>query len=115
MLQKTLKAKVEKMKKIGEKRSKRADALFSILRLGECWASLELDVLNRGKGGGYGLEALKVWMEEDVVSLKARMGELGAQEDQMDSVFAACKALDPEWRAAAKAAATAPRNCAPPV
>ena len=115
LLQKTLKAKVEKMKKIGEKRSKRADALFSILRLGECWASLELDVLNRGKGGGYGLEALKVWMEEDVVGLKARMGELGAQEDQMDSVFAACKALDPEWRAAAKAAATAPRNCAPPV
>ena len=32
-------------------------------------------------------------MDEEVVSLKARLGELGATEEQMESVMAAVKAL----------------------
>ena len=47
------------MKKIGEQRSKRADAAFTAMGLADMWASLEIDVLNRPKGG-HGLEALKV-------------------------------------------------------
>lgn len=92
-LQKTLKAKVDKMKKIGEARSKRADAVFAGLGLEEAWASLEVDVLARAKGGGHGLEALKVWVEEDVVGLKAKLGELGASEEQMEAIFKACADL----------------------
>ena len=92
-LQKTLKAKVDKMKKIGEARSKRADAVFAGLGLAEAWASLEVDVLARAKGGGHGLEALKVWVEEDVVGLKAKLGELGASEEQMEAIFKACADL----------------------
>lgn len=38
--------------------------------------------------GGYGLEALKKWADEDIVSLKARLGELGATEEQMEAVQA---------------------------
>ena len=93
LLQKVLKAKVDKMKKIGEVRTKRADALFASLDLADAWASLEVDVLNRGKGGGYGLEALKLWADEDVVSLKAKLGELGAKEEQTEAVLKACAAL----------------------
>lgn len=87
-LQKQLKAKCDKLKKIGEQRSKRADAAFAAMGLADAWASLELDLLNRPKGG-HGLEALKVWHDENVVSLKARLGELGANEEQMESLFAA--------------------------
>jgi len=91
-LQKALKAKVDKMKKIGEARSKRADALFASIGLGDAWASLEIDVLNRPKGG-HGLEAMKGWVADDVVGLKARLGELGADEKQMESVLAAVAAV----------------------
>ena len=70
----------------------RADELFTSLGLADAWASLELDVHNRPKGG-YGLEALRVWMDESVVSLKARLGELGSSEEQTESVLAALKAL----------------------
>jgi len=91
-LQKRLKAKCDKAKKIGEQRSKRADAAFSAMGLADMWASLEIDVLNRPKGG-HGLEALKVWMEADVVSLKARLGELGATEGQMEEVLAKLTAI----------------------
>lgn len=93
-LQKQLKAKVEKMKKIGEKRTKRADALFESLGLTDAWAALEVDVFNRkNNGGGYGLEGLKPWANDDVVSLKARLGQLGARDDQMEEVLKAVAAL----------------------
>ena len=89
-LQKVLKKKVDKMKKIGEARSKRADALFTGLGLADCWAALEVDVLNRPRnGGGHGLEGLKAWVADDVVSLKAKLGELGANEEQMEAVLKA--------------------------
>ena len=86
-LQKTLKLKVDKMKKIGEQRAKRAEALFTSLDLADCWASLELDVFNRT--GAHGVEALKQWMTEDVVSLKARLRELQATEQQTEDVLKA--------------------------
>ena len=38
-------------------------------------------------------EALKVWKEEDVVGLKAKLGELGSTEEQMDGVLKALEAL----------------------
>merc|ERR1719498_314680 len=91
-LQKTLKLKVEKMKKVAEQRSKRADATFAELGLADAWAALEVDVLERTKGDA-GLEGLKKWKVSDVVSLKAKLGELGATEDQMDGVFKALDAL----------------------
>jgi hypothetical protein len=91
-LQKALKAKVDKMKKIAEARSKRADATFAELGLADAWAALEVDVLERTKGGA-GLEGLKAWKLADVVSLKAKLGELGATEAQMDGVFTAIDAL----------------------
>lgn len=37
MLQKTLKAKCDKIKKIGEQRAKRAEAHFNTLGLADCW------------------------------------------------------------------------------
>ena len=43
-LQKTLKAKVDKLKKISDQRAKKANAVFDALGLPELWASLELDV-----------------------------------------------------------------------
>ena len=101
-LQKKLKAKVDKARKIGEQQAKRADALFTSLGLEECWASLEVDLLEkRPRGGGRGLEALKQWAEEQagvqpgggLVGLKARLGELGAKEEQMDKLLAALKDL----------------------
>ena len=35
----------------------------------------------------------QVWMEADVVSLKARLGELGATEGQMEEVLAKLTAI----------------------
>ena len=83
--QKALKAKCDKMKKIGEQRAKRADAVFTRLQLGECWASLEIDVAE--KYGEASLQALRKWRDADVVSLKARLGELQLSEAQMESVL----------------------------
>ena len=85
-LQKTLKAKIDKLKKIGEARTKRANAAFESVGLGDVWASLELDVYE--KYGAADLEALAKWKASDVVSLKARLGSLGATEEQMDNVLA---------------------------
>ena len=91
-LQKVLKAKVDKVRKINEARSKRADELFASLGLADAWAALEVDVLNR-PDGGHGLEALKRWCTADVVTLKAKLGGLGATEEQMDAVLKALDAL----------------------
>ena len=75
-LQKTLKAKVDKLKKIGELRAKRARERFDVLGLGEVWTALETDLM--GKHGEASFEAMAKWRAENTVSLKARMGELHA-------------------------------------
>jgi len=86
-LQKTLKAKVDKLKKISDQRAKKANAVFDALGLPELWASLELDV--HEKHGEASLQALAKWKASDVVGLKARLGELGATEANMESIFSA--------------------------
>ena len=53
--------------------------------VGDCWASLELDVAQ--KYGEASLQALRKWRDADVVSLKARLGELQLSEAQMESVL----------------------------
>ena len=86
-LQKSLKAKCDKVKKIGELRSKRADELLTGLGLGDIWASLEIDAHERTKE--HGVVALKQWIKEDVVSLKARLGQLEAKEEQVEALLKA--------------------------
>jgi tetratricopeptide (TPR) repeat protein len=86
-LQKQLKAKVDKIKKINDARGKRAKVAFEGLGLDEVWASLEPDVLTQT--GANGLEALRQWADKDRVGLKARLGELKVNEEQAESVFGA--------------------------
>lgn len=49
-------------------------------------ASLEIDVNN--KMGEASLDGLKKWKQEDIVSLKARLGELSVTEAKMDELLA---------------------------
>jgi tetratricopeptide (TPR) repeat protein len=88
--EKVLKAKVEKAKKIGEQRGRRAGKKCDELGLADVWASLELDVAE--KYGEPSLEALAKWAAKDVVSLKARLGALGATEAQTESLLGALPA-----------------------
>jgi len=90
-LQKALKAKCDKIKKIGEKRAKRAAVAFEGMGLSDAWASLELDIHN--KYGEASLEALKKWEAAEPVALKARLAELGASEEQREQLSKALAEL----------------------
>jgi len=90
-LQKALKAKCDKIKKIGEKRAKRAAVAFEGMGLSDAWASLELDIHN--KYGEASLEALKKWEVAEPVALKARLAELGASEEQREQLSKALAEL----------------------
>lgn len=86
-LQKSLKAKCDKIKKIGEVRAKRAAALFESLGLADTWTELQAEIVERYQQPS--LESLQQWSAASPVSLKARLGELGVSEEQRESLFTA--------------------------
>ena len=88
--QKTLKAKLDKLKKIGEQRARRASAALEPLGLGGLWGSIEPEL--KEQCGEVSLEALGKWMEKDIVKVKAMLGSHGATEDTMEKLFAAIPA-----------------------
>ena len=85
-LQKALKAKCDKVKKIAAQRSRAADAFFAARGLADAWASLELDVAERM--GEASLPALARWAAKDVVSLKANLKtQLGVSDEKMEELL----------------------------